>query len=602
MSDTPAARPPRRRRSPLGAALTAIAAAVALSSLSACAMVPTGGPVMQGSGGAGSADGADPYIGLLPPPPAADANERELVTGFLTALGSLENDYGAARDYLTPDAQQTWQPSSSIVVYENHELVATLPEEGGRASVTLRADEVATIQPGGQYVAAEPGSRVEETFRLERVDGQWRIAELPERLLLNRSSSSRAYRPMQLYYFSPDMERLVPDPVFLPIHSRSDLAFQLVAALVRGGTEWLSPAVRTAFPEGTELLGVSADGGEFTVDLSAEVAQASADARRAMSAQLLWTLSGLPEVQSVRLLTAGNPVEVPGMDEDGVQTVDMWAEYDPDAVGENAHAYLAQSTGLAQLDSRPPFALSQVAGPAGDGSAPLARPAVSLDGQWAAGLSPGGDQVQLIRLRQDAQVETVLTDGDFVALSWDPYGGLWVVERRGTAEEPTSVVWLLRDGTDPVQVSVPELADQEILQWRVSRDGARAAAVVAREGEDGTGVLLGRIVHTGEEAGAEAFVPLATQLSEVTDLAWRDAGTLALIGRLEGRSLQAYEVPVHGTELISASAPSGVEMQSITATPGQPLLAGASDGWIWYTDDTLVWQHAAEGAYAAYPG
>jgi spore germination protein GerM len=70
---------------------------------------------------------------------------------------------------------------------------------------------------------------------------------------------------------------------------------------------------RTAIPRGTDLRGVTVEGGVAAVDLSNEFATEGVEQITAL-AQLVYTMTRLPGVDRMRLLLGGNPVEVPRAD------------------------------------------------------------------------------------------------------------------------------------------------------------------------------------------------------------------------------------------------------------------------------------------------
>jgi hypothetical protein len=72
------------------------------------------------------------------------------------------------------------------------------------------------------------------------------------------------------------------------------------------------PALSTAIPEGTELLGVTVDGSVATVDLSAELGAGGDSATTAMAvAQIVFTVTRLDGVTEVVVEQEGEPVAVP---------------------------------------------------------------------------------------------------------------------------------------------------------------------------------------------------------------------------------------------------------------------------------------------------
>ena len=191
----------------------------------------------------------------------------------------------------------------------------------------------------------------------------------------------------------------------------------------------------TAFPPGTglEVSSVAVRGGLATVRLDSSALQADDDAREQMSAQIVWTLKQLPEVQHVRITAGGDSPLLPGVSED--VNHDPWPTYDPDDLPATPSAYVvydgrvgryldgslragAGAGGTGPTDLRSP---GGVPGrhPAGGGRAPTVAPCTSV--RWPGAAARVPDQ----RHRLSASP------------SWDRGKNLWVVD-RATGRSGTS--------------------------------------------------------------------------------------------------------------------------------------------------------------------
>ncbi|GAA3969980.1 hypothetical protein FOF52_12750 [Thermobifida alba] len=618
----------------LAAAGTACLAAM----LSGCATVPTGGPTFEGRGGEVPGQ-VDTFTRLLPAGPQPGWGENALVRGFLKDMGSFEENHEAARLYMTEERSEDWRPSDRVLVYEEMDAVrfdVETVEEERTARVRVRTRLYATIRPDGQYVAADQGETIDVVFDLAKVEGEWRIANLPDDILLSRQDVDRVYRPLNLYYFNQDMSRLVPDPVFLPVRSAVDiteqLARRLVAMLVEGPTDWLAPAVRTSFPEGTTAT-VDHSSGSLVVDLDTPAPDDDPRWRFKMGAQLVWTLKQLPEIQQFTLRIGGEEVELPGVEDGVLQASNQeWNAVNPAGMPGSPRAYFMRDGQLWSLDVDQQEKL--VPGAPGQGHVLLEEHAVSLDEKRVAGIAPDDGSVRVAPITEGGGYTTVLDGGDYTSLSWDGYGNLWVLEDLsdevaraqqeedladdtepgGTASEGSgrsdaapaggsrlTRLWLLADGADPVEVHAPELAGTPVAQLRVSRDGTRVA-VLTGTAEAGR-VLVGRVVYGESSVSLQAFLPLAGDLTTVTALSWRGADQLAVLGQRDRGAVQAYLVSLNGSgESTSAGAVTGADMKTITAAPGMPLLAGTEEDTISSSSDRLMWQRAVDGTKPVYPG
>lgn len=185
-------------------------------------------------------------------------------------------------------------------------------------------------------------------------------------------------------------------------------------------------------------------------------------------------------------------------------------------------------------------------------------------------------------------------------------------EERPQGEQPTidgeaqppepgdSALWLLRGGDEVVRVELPELRDRSLIDFQISRDGTRAAAVTEVDGE--RSLEVGRVVADGDQVAVGGFVPLASELEDVIDVSWRSGDQLAILGSREGGTSQAFLVSVDGGSPPASTGSAIPGMVTISGAPGQPLIAGTDDGSIWVSNDRLNWQNAVEGVAPTFPG
>ena len=609
-----------------------VAAAGAGVSMAACATVPTTGPVVPGDGNDSEGDPYGGYVRLLPAGPQPGVDPSGLVSGFLQDMGSFEQDYGAARSYMMPTTGEEWSPDGTIRVFpelDTVDLDAEISADGLTATVRMRSSLVATIGEDGRYVPGDSERLLEETFTLARqdgdADGEWRIQDLPEELILSQLDLERTHRPFNLYFFNPDENTLVPDPVYLPVNN-DRLAEHLLRRLIKGPSEWLEPAVVSAFSEQTRP----------TLEVDSEraligVTTAEDPDEFGMGAQIAWTLRQLPEIQEFTLTVNGSEVDFPGAEGESADRPrpgsSYWYEVSPGATTPDISAYYSHEGQLwsaSDWDTGAPGESEPVPGPLGSGEVQLERFAVSLDEQTIAGITAGGDEVVTGGMVPGAPVREVLTEGTFTELSWDVNGDLWVLEEidegDGDEEEPeeevdpeephlggaapapdSTALWHLRDGDEVVRVDVSGLRGSTMVQFQTSRDGTRAAVITEMDGQ--RSLQVGRVVEDADgRVSLGSFVTLARELEEVTDVSWRSGDQLVVLGSREGGTSQAFLVSLDGGTPPASAGTSVASMVSISGAPGQPLVAGSDDGNIWVSTDPLSWQNVVEGGSPTFPG
>lgn len=557
-----------------------VTAGIALPLLAACAAIPTSGPIQQGV--EVGIESTNQVIRVIARPPQPDMTPTQIVSGFLQASASFEDDHAVARQYLTPSAAAIWNPSSGVAVYDG---VPTIVPDG-LTDVDMTATLVGTIDDEGHYDVGTSGELIDETFRMEFVNGNWRIATPPNGLVLARSDVERAFRVYEIYFLDPSFTTLVPDPRYFPVDGPTP-ATAITRALLGGPTEWLAPAVRTGFPDGSTLAvdAVPVVDGIARVDLDPQVRLADEDTRRAFSAQLAWSLRQAPGVRFIDLNAGGQVLDVPGAG--NPQAVDAWPTFNPNAMPAGATPFGVVGGRVLDLQRTPPL---PVAGGAGLGSPPLTGIAVSLRGDriagldadaglWIGSIAPGGPLVEAAI--EPGQSRPSFGRGELA----------WVVG-------PDEVLRRVDEAGEAVEVQVDGLPAKAVLESvAVSRDGTRIALTVRRGPR--TFVMLGIITIREEVLRVESPVRVDNRLTTVIDVAWADDDRLVALG-IEGAGAPSiFEIDLSRGQLRSLGGPPGVER--IAAAPGAPILAATSEQRIW-TYTSGPWRLGPEGSSPAYPG
>ncbi|HWI42887.1 MAG TPA: LpqB family beta-propeller domain-containing protein [Nocardioides sp.] len=536
--------------------LSCLVAVLAPSVLAGCVSLPEDGPVVQGR--VVEQQDARRASDIDAQPPRKGASRTEVVTGFLDAMTSWPIRTNVAKQFLTDDAADQWEPERGTVVYTDARPARDL---GGDVRVQLTT--AARLDAVGAWHGAVPETDLTLSFQVTVEDGQYRITDPPNARIVPATWFQQRYRQVSLYYFDPLAKILVPEPVFVP--EGAQLATTLVSALLSGPPPRVRGIVRTFIPSGLSVgLSVPVDvEGIADVNLVGNAPKLSSDEAELLLDQLAWTLRQDSTIRAIRVRIGDTQVPVPG----GASTYPVDSAQDLDPAGDTATSQLFALSG-GRLLSGGKGGVTPVTGAFGRAGADLVSVATTTDGEHAAAVDRDGRRVRLALVDDPSKAapQTLLTSsGTFARPTWDHAGRLWLLERRGAG----AVVWTVEDGR-PRQVEVPGITGQRARQLLVSRDGTRVVGVVRTgQGDELRGARV-RISGRGQVASAgEPWVVRPARDTRVVDLAWTSPIRVAMLTSAQPRSLYEVDVvPVDGSSL-------GVDTLS-TIVPGHVLgLAGA---------------------------
>jgi hypothetical protein len=551
---------------------------VLVTLLAGCVSIPERGPIQQGRTLVDAQ--RPPRVQIYAAEPAPGAAPIGVVRGFLLAAADFSADHRVARAFLTPDRRTTWRPDAPVVVYRGETSLVQLKETeqspGGpssssspsssslssssagsssgtsagterqaRAEVQVEVPEVARIDAQGSYAASEPGTVAHITFRLLAVDGQWRISNPEDGVLISEDDFQATFGDIALYYPERTGRWLVPDVRWFPVTSAPTA---VVSALLAGPSPWLSVAVTNAAPDGTRLTanGVRSDGGRLVIDLNREALQADPAGRQVLLAQLESTLSDAGRVLEFDSGTVTVTVEQARFEVSvsaGAQPRPADQEsVDPRPVVLDAQHRLARLTGLTAT----PVPGLPVIGPS------ATRPAVNADGTQFAVLVDGG--AALMTLDPSSVPRVPVRAPGLTSPSFDPYGWVWT-----SPGQSGGTVYAVR-GTERRAVTVPWLAGYQVRTLRVSREGARVLIVALRGRR--SYVFVAAVAR--EPAGAPRSLPgplvrLVSDLTAAVDGGWLDARRVVVLGVRPGDTdARIHVVEIGGKASPGLSAPDAV--------------------------------------------
>ncbi len=578
-------------------AVVVVLLALALSlALSACATIPTGGPVHQGRDLAQEPDPQLPRS--LGRDPAPGDGPEAIVRGFLQSGADFLEDHKYAREYLAPAVRSRWNPSKGTSIYDRSQGLSVVVQPGSSSAV-VESTEVARIDADGRYYRV-PERTATRQFGLARVSGQWRITKVDNGLLLSSSDVDTAYRQVNLYFLAPTNHVVVPDPVLLP--DVPGLTTKLMTRLLQGPTEPLRGAVESAFPQGTrlEVASVPVRNGLATVTLDSGALRGDPDARVGMSAQIVWTLRQLQDIRRIRILADGDDLVTSGVPRE--QPTSAWASYDPDILGVSSSLYVVRDGRVGRLVGK---TFTPVRGAAGtvrtNPDRALRHPAISLDGSLIAVTNAKGTELSVGPIAPDAPLKVVpLEAGASVSTSsWDSSRDLWFVDRTTNRLQMFS-----GDDSHLSTVPMPKISAGPLQFVRVSREGTRIA-FAAGEGA-ASHFYLGSIVRgpNGSVQTISGFHEVLPDVQGVRDIAWIDADTLVVVGNRANEPPVALRTGTDGLDVDDSIDP----LRGIAAMVGAPtdsklpLVASTDAGQLQQWNASLGWQPLGIGRDPVYPG
>ncbi|TSD97342.1 MtrAB system accessory protein LpqB [Skermania sp. ID1734] len=464
------------------------------------------------------------------PKPTPGREPDLLLRDFFKASTDPSDHHAAARQFLTPDASKAWDDAASATIVDK---VDVLPDSrtSDQATYVVRANRVGQLAPGGDYQAEE--GNFETKISLRRVNGEWRVDQVPPGVIMDRPQFLNTYQRKSLYFLDPTGTTTVADPRWISA-SQDQLAAQLIDMLMRGPKDRIKMAVRTQFSPGITLAGpiTKADGrtssvgvglGGIRIDFNG-VDGMDKHNRELLAAQVIWTLASA-EISGPYVLEAdGKPLNenlANGWTTADVNTLNPIAN-----AGTNVPLHAVRDGGLVKVDAG---AVTPVPGYFG-AVHNLQSAALSRDGSFIAAVADTG------RKPPDAARALMMGSAD---------GSAFPVADGNTITRPTwaaddGSAWAVIDGTNVIsavrdrqtgQVSLTTVnADAinalggPITELRLSRDGVRVALIVG-------GKVYVAIVVTGSDGKVSLVNPRPVAIglgSPAQSLDWITGETLVV--------------------------------------------------------------------------
>jgi hypothetical protein len=541
--------------------------AITALALTGCAKLPTDSEVKVGSD-IQSGLTAD-YLYYSPSGPDEAATQQEIINGFINAATGPQNDYQVAREYLSRDLAAKWNPSAELLVGDSRPVIEVLGST--EATVTFKA--VARVDELGRYQELVPAiSRILKYSMIEE-DGQWRINQAPDSIVLVRPVFEVLFRSYSLYFYDNQDRYLVPDSRWFA--TRISTGTRLVSALLAGPDYWLTDAVNSAFPTGTQLAldSVTVDAGTAIVDLDASVHSTTVAQRQRMLVQLTATLTQLPNVFSVQIKIDGvlqNIVNLP-------YQVSLAKNPDP---------IVLTSDGFRQL-STSAVPMKRASEAAKDWQATE----FGINNQQTLLALTGPQGIAVTRLTgANSELTAIDYRGDLLAPVIDPQGLIWC---QGAAGD--SPLTAYDSNGKQVFSTLGWLSQADHVAFSISREGSRVAFLLNYEGQ--FRLYVAAIVRDEKGNPLAISVPVRMAKSELLtgSVSWIDETTVASISQSSGSITSPVYLQVGGQVKKLAPLPSaqsvvssGIAAASYVLDSKQELRILRSLTWINIARDILA--------------
>ena len=555
------------------------------------------------SGGVGASRSAEPGLEVrggevepvraFYPGPPENATQQQIVSGFVRAGASSDTNFETARSYLTPEAAKGWTPDTGEVVLYSTSTPLKVTLQAPNAAV-LSGSVEATISPDGRYVSAAAGAARKVGFEFARIDGEWRISNLPKDFgrWITTSDLGNLFKPYTLHYIAADRRALVPDRRWFP---RDHLATRLARAQLADPPAYLAGAVRNDIPRGARLTAesVTVRDGIAQVEITGQI-PTNQVRRENIWAQLVATLLQDPSVQAVNLRVQDVTLELPNVDLPvrTTEQVGFPALTDPrqgrPVVRRGNTLYVLPSTSVVDKD------------PAKSGHPDVPSTfhalAMSADGTDLAAVDPDGQG--LSRFHKVTRYDLPFFGTDVGHPAYDTRGFLWV-GGKGIDEETNLRLWTFNTAGDPAKQQQPPakpvvakwLEGRTVIEAKPSPTGDRVA--ILHSAEDGSDLrldLTGVIrAEGGEPRQLAAPMRLGTTLVGLKGLVWLSDLSLATLARRAGATekLRPYVISVDGDEQALAETPTAVAVTSVggerdilVTTSDNKVLSRAGQQWL----------------------
>ncbi len=547
-----------------------------------CTEIQTSGPVQEVPLGSEQLG-----VQIIAKPPQPGVTAVRLVEGFVQAMAEPEADYAVARQYLTPEMTQLWDPRNGGSVYRG--VVAD--EEG---AVLVRGVRTGELDPVGRFTATS--DELSHDFGVVEVDGEWRIGAPPEGVLVADYIFERYWSHVTIYFGSADGKHLVPDLIHVPDALLTP--GRIVEALVAGPSDALKPAVINAMGEGVALATQGAsmnDVGTVKVALT-RLNENMPDARRALlGAQLLWSLTAMPRVTGLRITDDGDPFSLPDQNADLVVAL----------ASQERFQLLSRTATTDLFGVRDGVGVRIDAGgkvlPMSSGDAKVSEVAVSVDGTLVGFIDEARQAVYVGPL--GGELVPVSPGRLNLRSAQFALGDLWLI-----GDDSTGSTHLLRvnEQGKVTEVDVGEISGN-LVDFSITQAGVRMAAVV-EQGDVRTLMMSSVVEGARPRLTSVASLPILggirSPLKGFRSLDWGGETELVVIAEAQsGPSIHRSRMDGSLVEDLGPLSDEPVQVSALPDSGGSAVVMRTADDKVLRYDANNRWTRVDEMLQdVSYPG
>lgn len=485
-----------------------------------------------------------------------------LLRDFFSASAHPVSDYAAARKFLTTERADKWRPEHKTKILDRVFINSDGAVRDGKVTYRVRGNVLGTLSPGGVFTPEF--TAYETTYQMAQENGQWRISNLRDAVVLDRTDFVAAYDARDVYFVDPRGSMLVPDRRWIYTRQQS-IGASLISLLSNGPRPQLGDAVSSLVPRTATVRTQRTEDGEFEVEFTG-LSGLNPEARRLLGAQVVWTLAGGDVRGPYRLVADGTLLS-----EDVGETwhVNDVSQFDPRA------SVVAPLRAVAGGQVRE---LSESDGEATTMGGWLASNYIeslavaTQENMFAAVAGLSNRPRRLLVGKAEGAPQELVQARSLTRPTWSG-------DARAlyTVADGKDVKRFIRSGQSGNLVEEPVDArevqklgeDSRISMFRVSRDGVRAALLV-------DGRVYVTVLHDGERGGVRLgpLEEIGYQLGDTAvSVAWQHDGTL-LVGT------RANDAPVWHLAMDGSMA-----RQESTRNIAAPVVAVASTESSLYATD-----------------